>query len=144
VDEQPIALASDRGKSLDPRCMVGPEASQVSGLPPVELPESARIRLGSPTPNEPEPPRREQPEVVVPEQAPNRPLAFESHDELDDSDPVRPAVDEIAEQPQARVPPRPAQVSIDKFCVAQQIDKGVEAAVDIADDERRHYRADSS
>jgi len=76
--------------------------------------------------------------LVVPEQAAYRPFPFEPHHEIDRSDPVRPAVDEVAEQPQPRVPTRPAQPAVDEPGAAQQRDEGVEMPVDVADDERRH------
>ena len=97
VQQQPVAVSRDRRQLLDPRRMLRAKALEIGLLPAVYSPHRPQERVDSARLEVRETPHGEQERLVVPEQAAHRPLTLEPHHEVDRADPVRAAVDEIAE-----------------------------------------------
>ncbi len=79
----------------------------------------------------------QQERLVVSEQASDGAVALqlEPPDEVDRADPVGPAVDEVADEPDAGVPADPGSPLSSSSAVAQERDQDVAMAVDVAHDE---------
>ena len=85
--------------------------------------------------------RSEQGRLVVAEQAADVALAPEPHGEIDSVDPVRPTIDEIADQPEPCICTRPGQPLVEEPGVAKHREQGLDVPVDVSDHKRRHVLA---
>ena len=81
----------------------------------------------------------QQERLVVSEQAADGAVALqlEPPDEVDRADPVRPAVDEVADEPDPCVPTDPGLAAVEHPRVAQERDQDIAMTVDVAHDEHR-------
>ncbi len=61
-------------------------------------------------------------------------LGLEAHNQVEDRNAVRAAIDEVADKPEDCAPAGPGVVLIDQVCIAQQLDEFFHLPVDIADD----------
>ena len=142
VRHEPVALANERRALTEPAHVIGRQCAEIALDAAVEPPEAVKRLAGHARVLAAEPVGGEKQRLVVPEQAADRAAALrlEAPDEVDRADAVGPTVDEVADEPEARVGADPPLGPVDETRVAEQPHEHVPVAVSVAHDENRSGR----
>jgi hypothetical protein len=142
VEEQPVPFPCDRGPRGEPGHMLGHERMQIVQHAAVREPHVGERRSRKPRVVVADGVDGEQERLVVAEEAAHTAAArgLESAHEVDRADPVGPAIDEVAHEPEHGVLPGPALALVDESRLAKQPSEDVAMTVDVAHDEQRLHR----
>ena len=67
-------------------------------------------------------------------------VSLQTHHELDHTDPVRPPIDEVADEPDPRIGACPLELLIEETGLAEQGDEPLDVPVHVPDHEGGHLR----